>query len=566
MIYRYLPYRLELRAPAVLAAFGGDPSSTETLPLVPGGTVRGAVARALGPHPDRDELDTLVLGEEVRYLNAYPAAGRRRCLPLPVSLRRYKNGDHLNHVDLAWFDGEPPDHEVDGHWPGEQLDTAAAEFATLGAATLTAVEVHRSARLHHQRDLRAGRAWTETVGGREVAHGALFAYESLDAGQELCGAMLLRGADEQAIGQRAERIKGLLGGSLLLGRSRRAGYGGDAAITWEQLRQREVAGPSVLNGGVPAEGSFRLLLTAAYVGRHPQTGQPDPARLPFEVEDLLGGRARVERVRWAFTTVGGYNRTWALPVPQVPAAAAGSVLVLRAREPLPLADLLALEHEGLGERRAEGFGRLVLLPEAAEQVVVGEPIRPIGPAKPAGDPPELVRQIERSLTERRVRQEVARVAASIARSADERTLPSNSLIGHLRVPLRSDPTAALERLHGWVDRDPDGGGLRRPARDQLETCRVRVGDHWSSLREWLAQMTTRTVPDGLPTLLGHRAVAQRAQLISEASALGALAQRSTWQRATLVDAVLAAMAERNRARATPPDGGRGNEGSDGAGS
>jgi len=102
--YLYLPYRLALEAPAVLTAAGGDPNSAESLDHVPGGALRGAAARALGASPDPGALRELVLGEEVRYLNAYPVVEAQRALPVPVSLRPPKDeadGELVGCWDLA---------------------------------------------------------------------------------------------------------------------------------------------------------------------------------------------------------------------------------------------------------------------------------------------------------------------------------------------------------------------------------------------------------------------------------------------------------------------------------
>ena len=59
--------------------------------------------------------------------------------------------------------------------------------------------------------------------------------------------------------------------------------------------------------------------------------------------------------------VGGFNRKWGLPLPQVAAIAAGSVFVYSVNDSASIdsATLAALEAQGIGERRVDGFGRLV---------------------------------------------------------------------------------------------------------------------------------------------------------------------------------------------------------------
>jgi CRISPR-associated protein Csx10 len=58
--------------------------------------------------------------------------------------------------------------------------------------------------------------------------------------------------------------------------------------------------------------------------------------------------------------LGGFNRKWNLPLPQVAAIAAGSVFKLKLTAPEAFARLLELQETGIGERRAEGFGRVAV--------------------------------------------------------------------------------------------------------------------------------------------------------------------------------------------------------------
>src|SRR5690606_8494300 len=79
-------------------------------------------------------------------------------------------------------------------------------------------------RFHQQRDRIKGRPWKDRA---EQPHGALFAYEYLEAEQVFRGVVQVMPRARADI----ERIKELLGaGPILVGRSRRAGYGGEADV------------------------------------------------------------------------------------------------------------------------------------------------------------------------------------------------------------------------------------------------------------------------------------------------------------------------------------------------
>jgi CRISPR-associated protein Csx10 len=529
MTTRYYPYALTLEAPLLLAALDADPNSARSLDHVPGGAVRGAVARGLCDagldRADPYRFRHLILSGRVCYLNAYVAADGRRCLPAPVSLRREKYGEPVH--DLAAWTGE--EDETAG-----TLERLATSFVTLGTPEMTAKGVLTTGRAHHQRDRTAGRPVLD--------RGSVFHFEALDAGQEFHGLLAIHG-EESAVASDLQTIREALGPTLLLGRSRHAGYGGAATIQWGEPVPREVEGERILSGYVGEGGVFRLLLTADYLGRDRATGQPDPSALRAEVESRLGGKAQVERQFLAFRTVGGFNRKWGLELPQSPAVRAGSLLVLRAKEHLSGTDLVALEHAGLGERRAEGFGRFVFLdaPGGAVPLRTASETTP----EPTGDPPPLVLAMQGRLLDEAVGRRIREAATRIASSAER--IPTRSLLSRLRVPLRLPAADGLKQLRAWLG-DAEGG-LRRAARRQLEAC--RIGDHgrpWS-LYDWLRENAKRS---DLGRVLGYDGVARHNRLIGEDAArkLLASAEREVPTRARFLDAVLAALALRSAREVT----------------
>jgi len=550
MHVNYLPFTLTLRGPAVLTALGSDPNSARTLPYIPGSALRGALARALGdPSGDpgrKSEFCTLVLDGTVRFLNAYPRAGGRRALPTPVSWRveKAKGPDDTEEPivkDLAAFTADPNDDGFD--WPTDQLVGVSKPFVTLGAAQPLLVSPALGSRVHHQRDRSLGRAWKEQQGDREIPHGALFAFEFIEPGQEFDGIIQIRGTDEKTCKGLAGKIMAVLGSQVLLGRSRRGGYGGDATIEWGDLRDREVTGQGVLDRDLDRGAEFTALLASPYVGRNPVTGQLDPSHLVFELEEALGGRAEVLVHRWAFEYMGGFNRKWRLETPQALACAAGSVLVLRARESISLTRLRAVEDAGLGERRVEGFGRVVFFDRPQRQRVL-RPAHRVKTHPPTGEAPEVVLFAEERILEAALSRAIEEEAARLAR--DAKSPPTPALLGRLRNVLRASPKTALQTLIAWLDPEsPEGARLRRPAMDQLERCRL---NDEKRLVDWLLSMAKCKDDAMLERLLRFDVLAQRHHLVSEDSALSRLRLRGPWIRTRLVDATLAALQRRQRNR------------------
>lgn len=558
----YLHYKLMLRSPAIVSTFAGDPNSVATEPFIPGSAIRGAMATRLlsdGIKGEDKEFHALILSGAVRYLHAYPEAGGARALPAPVSWRVEKDDSHSAY-DLTEFSGTvSKGDDFRKRWPQEALASVSAPFVALSPSR-ERILPRLNARLHQQRDRVKGRSWKDS---NEQSHGAIFAYEYLEADQLFRGAIQVM----QREAARADRIKALFAQPVFIGRSRRAGYGGEAAIEFTHDRPQEYDNVSDLpSSGVRAGNRFRAMLTSAYIGRHPATGQIDPAALEQELCNLLDGAATVERQRRAFALVGGFNQKWRLELPQVLAVAAGSTLVLKAEQPIPIASLRGIEHTGLGERRIEGFGRLVFLKhdESRQTFTLKnqenrkqrkpEVTKPAGAASPPDEP--QLRFVETRIVLAAARAELDRVA-TLDNKVDGK-IPTTSLVGRLRTLFRNvidEKTAkiALSKLATWCsDDDSNPNALRLPARKKLDDCRIFN----STLRQWLlklaqpggdeTQWATLIRASGNTTLL--TGLATRHYLTGKEAAQAILQANASELSIYFIDAVLAALARRNRGR------------------
>jgi CRISPR-associated protein Csx10 len=526
MIVRYYPYTLTLRSPVVLTSPGGDPNSAESMDFIPGSAIRGAAARVLtASSPD---FHRLILSGDVRYLNAYVVLGSQRCLPTPASLRREKYA-HLQSHDLAGYSGESSD-EDEPDWPSEQLARLPSRYLTLTEPNPRGGNVTVTGCVHHQRDRGIGKPTERT--------GALFRFDALEGGQRFGGLLVCRGADEDSVERLAGQIRHTLSDTILLGRSRRAGYGGSARLEWGEPRAREVEGPRVATGPQPAGAVLCALLVSDYVGRDLETGQADPSAWVDELVRRLGARVKLLRRFGETCLVGGYNRKWGLELPQSLAQRAGAVAVFRVTAPITEEELLTVEHHGLGERRVEGFGRVAFLREPGRKWSVGESPKRPWETRPTVDPPPLLREMERRLLRDAVDARVLEQAGELAGSAQG--MPTRSLLGRLRVPLRLPPVQAIDQLAQWLE-----GGLRSPARRQLERCRIQPSQaQRRSLAEWLRELVTRQMD--LDALLNYTRIVQNHHFISETSARESLtaAGESDRVRCLLADATFAAMARR----------------------
>lgn len=149
----------------------------------------------------------------------------------------------------------------------------------------------------------------------------------------------------------------------------------------------------------------------------------------------LGGTGRRE----------SWHTRWQLPRPSLVGLAAGSVAVLNAKGAIPAARLMAVEACGIGERRAEGFGRLLFndpfLTAMAPLIVDRASLPPLTASVQRrllnDGASSTARHIERAAW----RTEIARSAESLAARTDQRrktigvadhNTPSSSQLGTLR--------------------------------------------------------------------------------------------------------------------------------------
>ncbi len=508
---RVLTYRLRLAAPVVLAEAGADSSSVETLPYLGGATVLGALAwrwldrNAPGDDPaGHADFRRLFLDGSARFLNAYVAGSdRSRLLPCPLSLARRKGDGAEPHPaydraqpgfdaqrrrepDTQWTPLEtplfvrfkepaPPDDEEEDY---EHTDNT--EPRLYGRAP------SRRPRLHQARDDREAGRSTE---------GALFSYVALDASEVLCGHILCEHAADAAT------IKALLeAGPLPLGRARNAGYGGWAEIEALEEHAAEPWREAPIRRRSPHEPSDRLVVTllSDYLGVNAQ-GQADPAALEDEMRAALGVDNQAQSRFLRGRSVAGYVSHWRMRRPTQPAVAAGSLLVFNGTRPDP-ARVAELCWQGLGQRRAEGFGRVAVdwhggLALQAQKDSAPDSIA----AAAAGDDADsaALTMLKRHLLYDTLWHTLTHLGNRDAKRVAHP--PSPALIGRLRGRIRTASSAAEVRafLRDAAQR-ADDKGLKQAGRALLQ---ARLAGQ--SLDDWLVDQLSGTQADPQPGWLQH---------------------------------------------------------------
>lgn len=485
---------------------GGDPNSESSLAYIPGSAIRGLLAsRWLADHPGVDAaadptFRRLFLDGGVRYLNAYPALPNgTRMLPTPRSWRVDKEDSNEKNI----FDFAIPSD-------AGQTDSPQPTWRSPGAAFCTVSAHYNEENLCWQfhaytcTPRQSIAIHTARVDRQQVTREAtVFRYDALAAGQTFASAIVADDPADLIVCQRLLPQDGL----VRLGRSQNTGYGlvrisyppderGEPQTAPRQ-HWREWT-PPIADAGESIPQPTRLVVTllSDAIVRDPLTGAETdditaaifaPAETPVKAIDAF---VRTE-------VVGGFNRRWNLPLPQATAIGAGSVFVFDYDEALQRR-LDRLAEQGIGERRAEGFGRIAINWQMGEKLARADAEHQpaaSGDVALTGEEAMAAQQLATRILRNRLDD---KLRAAINQNAITHNGIRKAQLSRLRVIVQRAQSAsraaqtapaAIPELKTFL------GDLKKPARDQL--LKARVGG--APLLNWLNDLADKpsTVVDRL---------------------------------------------------------------------
>jgi CRISPR-associated protein Csx10 len=368
-----ITFLLHTKQPILATSLQGDPNSDVSFSYIPGSMIRGVlISRYLndlkrcGLRETDDLLDIknfpdvkrLFFDGSTRYLNAYLYSNEqeKRTLPVPRSLLKRKGDEVTESTDIIIYDFS---------WEQDTEDTSYKSlnesFCTVDNDNVILHKEKRRINIHNMRDRKRGR-------GIEGS-GAVFRYEALDAGQTFQGVILCDNPDDVA------KIKPLLEPKdIWLGGSQSAGYGHTQIIpikdpedsdTWyevvtdpEYREDRELLCITLLSDLILRDRCGQYIVIPPQL--IPGEGEREVDPLTQLLEQLLEVKLEPQSSFISNLVVGGFNRKWGLPLPQVPALAAGSVFIFNYEGELNIDQIRTLENQGIGERRIDGFGRVAV--------------------------------------------------------------------------------------------------------------------------------------------------------------------------------------------------------------
>lgn len=462
-------YTLILEEPVLANSLSGDTNSARSLLFIPGGLVRGALISAYlkSKNPkeikaEDKEFQRLFLNGSTRFLHAYPVCNDKRMFPTPLSWKEYKD-DPKGERGIKNF----------AHAVKADLDLKNTGFPLyVMSGTMVLKAKHEwQVNVHTQRDAVYGRA-------KGQGKGAVFRYEALPAGLHLQGIIL---ADEK---DDIEPIKNEFPNRIMLGKARTAGYGcakveiGDALpANW-----REDSSSEFPTGKADI---FTLTFLSDAILRD-ANGQVTLDPLEALQSKLKVNDLKIKKTFHKVEIVGGFNRQWGMPLPQSQAVAAGSVFVLESASGVERDALLNLEKSGLGERKAEGFGRVAVGVHPKDHFELGigklkfekEASTDLLPAeKPVADL-ILKRLLRRELDEKML-------GAVIMATGNYKGGVKNSQLSRWRVNLRSaigSPEQGFEQILKFYEKE---NARNSPSWQKMTRAKVHIGGTPVRLTEWM---------------------------------------------------------------------------------
>jgi CRISPR-associated protein Csx10 len=493
----------------------------------------GVIGRYLKQHGlqeldlDNDEVKRLFFdGNSTKYLNAYLLSHEdKRTLPVVRSWFKDKEAelnDESPEITIFDFGIERSNELENPKFIGEG-------FCIKKSDSITLYREKRRINIHNQRDRKQGRS-TQIKRNPQTnqlqGEGEIFRYEAIDREQTFQAVIICSNETD------ASFLMGLLQKSedIWLGGSRTAGYGhikiGNVQLSpnWNEVYvspnnriDRDYFTVTLLSDLILRDEWGQYAITP------PSIYNKNPASLTREIEKILGGVELQPIKSYASSTlVGGFNRKWGLPLPQVAAFALGSVFVFEALDLTPDA-IRDIEARGIGERRNEGFGRVAInwLDKSSYRVYL--------PSKHDRDKAELQKDYSRTLAaqmaEKLLDQKIERALQNfIGRKKIEGNI-SNSQLSRLQIIARKalstgDCGLVLSLLNN----------LPAYAKGQLERAKIDPSNEKYSLKqqldEWLKNAESWTWVSNKQDLTVNVANVERS-ITDEFAKQSKLAEKST---------------------------------------
>ncbi len=312
-------YRIIFEDPVLLSRAAGDSNTVATFDYIPGTSILGLFASLYLDANGRtagEEFYSIFFRDNITFTNAYLNACNTKYQPVPLSLQSDRNDLYLVH-DLLFSDAGNT--------------SPISGFCSMAGGVFTRAEIKKTLHFHQERDRDKGFS----------KKGVIFNYQSMDKGQSFEGCIF---GKEEYIDRLTVLVKD--GAPLYLGRSKTAQYG---RISMEIYSQDGVPETCV---GINLAGREDVVMTMlSDTILYNENGFSEVSI--SLVEKAVGSKVKNSFIRKDIFE--NFVSVWRARKPMENVFSMGSCFLL---EKVP-ENYRQMEASGLGERRSEGFGRVV---------------------------------------------------------------------------------------------------------------------------------------------------------------------------------------------------------------
>ena len=358
---RYLFYRIETKEPVKMSGQSKAEEIEGSLDYITGSSVRGAVIGvALRNLSQENKMTGEIkqrLLKQIYFFNAYPIyevqsdsckEKERRAFPAPYCFYGKKsdltayNGKRIE-VRSIWNTYENP-----VSW--EEKVCMTEPFVCFRGDTVYGIKVKKDFRLHTSVNITPNHGMGK----------AMFRYEAIQPNQDFCGIIM---TEDTGL---ADMVKGFLQDKeYYLGGSKGSGYG-KVSIHFLYEGEKETSLEWVWKDDQKEFYVYYLSDTILYdsYGKLVSYLPEDflKQRLDLENIEYMGGLGRT-------VNITGYNSAGHYALPQLTGIKAGTIQKYRYRgnNQLLKEKIEKLQERGVGIRRQDGYGRILILPEGFDQ-------------------------------------------------------------------------------------------------------------------------------------------------------------------------------------------------------
>ncbi len=339
--YHYLRLTIRNIEPLMISDDSTSHSGqTNCKKYIPGTTIRGFVINRLSVDLDFEQMKQMLFSSDICFLNGYPMQENQELIPALKGFYEDKkaNGPIQNVV-------------VDGSFDEGMKRASLGDFCAIMPEHIIQ---YFTVRTEDSMKIRIG-------SGKEDQK--VFRSEAIAAGYTFISYILIK--DNSSGEKRAElrdKIKACLTDKtkpVILGNRRSQGYGKcDVAVD-----ETDAPGyfPTIPDAGI--QGDVYMILVSDLVMRD-KAGEYcglDMAALAEKLQINVPENWQPEFCSTSQVMIHGYNAKLGIKIPTVPMYEKGSVLKLSLPDAVSKESLETLMHEGIGEKKNEGFGRVLFL-------------------------------------------------------------------------------------------------------------------------------------------------------------------------------------------------------------